>query len=253
MAIDEGFFFMILLFIGGAVSFGFGFHFFRIKRLIENLPTSKIRSLAIGLVEIAGEVVPREKKLLRSPISGKDCVYYTYRVEELRSSGKSSHWQTLKSGIESYPFYLKDETGKVVVEPKEAGIEIDPGLKAESGIGKDFPQIVKDFLKKSNISYGGFLGIHNAMRVSESFIQPGEKLYIIGSATDNPDPSLNPKKSEDNLVVRKGKNDRLFYISDKGELEVRRRFGWKTAGFIALGSILMLVSLIVILIYLGLF
>ena len=38
----------------------------REKRLIENILTSKIRSIAMGLVEIFGEVVPTEEKILKA-------------------------------------------------------------------------------------------------------------------------------------------------------------------------------------------
>jgi hypothetical protein len=38
-----------------------GFHHFRRKRLIENTPTSKVRSIAMGLVEIFGTVVKNIK------------------------------------------------------------------------------------------------------------------------------------------------------------------------------------------------
>lgn len=253
MPLDQGFFFMIILLIGGAVTFGFGFHYLKIKRLIENLTTSKIRSLAMGLVEIYGKVVPMEEELLSSPISKKDCVYYNFKVEEYRKSGKSSRWVTLRSGTESQKFYLKDSTGKVIVDPKQAGIEIKEDFKAQSGIGEDLPDIAKDFLKKCNIGYGSFLGIHNMMRLTEAFIQPEDKLYIIGSAVDNPDPKLNPLKGEDNVIITKGKNDRLFHISDKEETDVRKSFGRKATTAIIIGSVLMAISIIVILIYLNLF
>ena len=79
------------LFVGALISF-------RKKRLIENVPTSKIRSIAMGLVEIYGEVIPEKDNILKSPFSQNDCIYYKYRIDELRSSGKSTHWVTIKKG-----------------------------------------------------------------------------------------------------------------------------------------------------------
>ena len=64
----------IILFITGLKWFGY-------KRLIENIPTSKIRSIAMGLVEIFGKVVALENNLLHSPFSNTDCVYYNYKIE----------------------------------------------------------------------------------------------------------------------------------------------------------------------------
>ncbi|MDD5086676.1 MAG: hypothetical protein PHV16_02895, partial [Candidatus Nanoarchaeia archaeon] len=61
-------------FAAGVFLFWEGIKTLKHKRLIENIPTSKIRSLAMGLVEIYGEVVPAYKEVLKSPFSNKDCV-----------------------------------------------------------------------------------------------------------------------------------------------------------------------------------
>ncbi|MFH1770987.1 MAG: hypothetical protein ABH828_05545 [archaeon] len=93
------------------------------KQMIENIPTSKIRSIAMGLVEIKGIAEPFRKKLLKSPFSEKDCVYYRYTVEEYRSSGKNSRWVTIASGQSNDFFNLTDDTGTVLVDPKGAEVK----------------------------------------------------------------------------------------------------------------------------------
>ena len=60
----------------GVFLFYQGFKWMRQKQLIESTPTSKIRSLAMGLAEIFGEAIPSEGKILKSPFSDKDCVYF---------------------------------------------------------------------------------------------------------------------------------------------------------------------------------
>ncbi|MGH7742142.1 MAG: hypothetical protein ACRENS_08975, partial [Candidatus Eiseniibacteriota bacterium] len=45
--------------IGGLVMFVRGFRAWNERRLIENTPTARIRSMAMGLVEIEGVVEPR--------------------------------------------------------------------------------------------------------------------------------------------------------------------------------------------------
>ncbi len=61
--------------IGGVSWFFEGIALLRIKRVIENLPTSKILSMPMGLVEVKGKAKWKEK--LYSPISETPCVYYT--------------------------------------------------------------------------------------------------------------------------------------------------------------------------------
>ena len=129
--------FSIIMFSIGIVLFVWGLISFRKKRLIENIPTSKIRSIAMGLVEIYGEVAPGSGNILKSPFSQNDCVYYKYKIEELRSSGKSTYWATVKKDWDYRPFYLKDNTGMVLVDPLDAKIDIPIDNVFKSSLGQD--------------------------------------------------------------------------------------------------------------------
>ena len=73
---------------GGVFLFIKGFQWNKTLRLIKDTPTSKVRSLAMGFAEIFGTVV-KPKQALKTPFSNKACVYYTYQIQELRSSGKN--------------------------------------------------------------------------------------------------------------------------------------------------------------------
>jgi len=100
-------------------------------------PTSKIRSLAMGLVEIYGQALAPQGNNLKSPFSNKDCVYYKYTVEEYRQQGKHKRWVTVLSGDKIRPFYVRDETGQVLVDPASAKIDIPMDNEYSSGFGRD--------------------------------------------------------------------------------------------------------------------
>jgi len=55
------------LILGGLVSFFFAFKILLYYRLINDTPTSKIRSMAMGFVEVKGKV--KTKEILKSPFS----------------------------------------------------------------------------------------------------------------------------------------------------------------------------------------
>ena len=244
------FIYTIFGFFFGLFLFYFGFSKFRRKRLIENTPTSNIRSVAMCLVEIFGDVIPAKGKILKSPFSNKDCVYYKYEIEEYRSSGKSSRWVKIKDGSDSVHFFLKDKTGLVLVEPKDAEVEIPQDFQFESSMGKDPPQYVKDFLKKNRMSFEGFLGINKKMRYKEHFIAPKDNLYILGTAGDNPFvEEATAQHGIEDVMIQKGKN--VFYISDKPEKEVLGQLGFGYFYIIG-GAILSTVCLFIILFYLNL-
>lgn len=236
----------IFLFIAGFISL-------KKKRLIENIPTSKIRSIAMGLVEINGETVPAQKKVLKSPFSNKDCVYYDYTVEQYTRSGKRSRWVTIRRGTDSIPFYLKDKTGSVLVEPKGADIDIPMDYQFNSAMGNDPPIKVKNFLRKINLKFEGLWGINHRMRYREYFIAPKDTLYILGTAGDNPYvKEATAQKGVEDVMIQKGKNEKFYYISDKHESNILKSLKWKVFGGIFGGAALSVGGLIVILIYFGL-
>ncbi len=241
-----------VLFLLGIGFFWLGYSKFRLKRLIEDMPTSKMRSIAMGMVEVNGEAVPIKGRALKSPFSGNDCVYYRYSIEEYRHSGKHSRWVTISSGSERTPFFLKDDTGSVLVDPALAQIEIPADFRFQSGLGKDPPAMIKNFLAAKNMSFEGFLGINRQMRYTEYYIAQKDKLYILGTAADNPHVAeATAKQGVEDVMIQKGKGS-VFYISDKGEREILKGLRWYIAGGLGAGSAMMVIGLIVIFLNAGL-
>ena len=251
----------------GIFLFIFGLKELKKKRLIENIPTSKIRSLAMGLVEVFGKVVPSKSGILKSPFTKKDCVYYRYTIEEYRKQGKNSRWVTLRKEEKVRPFYIRDETGTVLVNPQKKESKLPkgsfgmlvPGLNAKMDIpldtefrsswGQDPPQKVKDFLSSQNIRYEGILlKINKKMRYREYFIEPNDQLYVIGTAMDNPyvEEGSSIQSSED-IMIGKGKHNKIFYISDKPEKKILKNLSLKSFGSITFGSVIFVASLAFIL------
>src|SRR5689334_6443470 len=98
----------------GIWSFFKGFGLFRKKQLIDDVPTSTIRGLAMGLVELSGRA--QREVVLYAPFSNVDCVAYYYQIERYERRGKSSRWVQIASGNSfACPFYIEDDTGKVLV------------------------------------------------------------------------------------------------------------------------------------------
>ncbi|MBN1544008.1 hypothetical protein JW898_00945 [Candidatus Woesearchaeota archaeon] len=252
---DEGrlFAYSMVGFFVGIGLFIKGFSWFRLKRMIENMPTSKIRSLAMGLCEIYGEVVPAEKKVLKSPLTGKDCVYYKYTVEEKRSSGKNSYWATIKAGVDMVHFFVKDNTGSVLVDPKGANVDIPVDYTFNSGIAGRTPLPVLDFLKKNGLTNRTLFGFNKQMRYTEYYIAPNDKLYILGSAGDNPFfEDASAQKNEEDIMIQKG-GEGIYYISDSSENDLLKKLKLKVIGGFLGGGALIVGCLTIILIYLRLF
>jgi len=242
------FFSIFLLF--GSIFYIIAFYFLRIKHFIQNTPTSKIRSIAMGFAEICGKVLSFDvNQILISPFSEQKCVYYKYTIEEYRSSGKHSSWVTIKQGIEKRLFYLEDETGHILVDPDKASIDVSLSNEYESRMGRDPPYNVIKFLEGQNIRFEGILfGINKAMRFREYLIKPEDQLYIIGTVEDNPfvkDATVIDGVTD--MIMKKGKNIKFFCISDKNEKQLLLKYILIPPVLFIFGSIVMILTIIAIL------
>ena len=105
---------------------------------------------------------------------------------------------------------------------------------------------MKQFLKINNLRFEGSLfGFNKTMRFRESFIEPSDKLYIMGTAGDNPFvDDATTKKGVEDVLIQKGKHDKFYYISDKSEHEVLKALKGKVVFGIGLGSIFIIIGLI---------
>ena len=78
---------LILGLIVALVGAWIGFRAIKIKRYIENIPTSLSSGLAYGPTELIGTLFPTKKgAVLKGPVSNRDVVYFHYLVQEKRGS-----------------------------------------------------------------------------------------------------------------------------------------------------------------------
>jgi len=167
---------------GAFLSVWLGFKTLKLKRLVENTPTSKIRSLAMGLVEIKG--TDRRQFALFSPMSHLACVYY--RLTRYKKNQKD---QWVVSSITSsghVPFWVEDETGRVSVDPTGAKIQV--GQSQES-------------FSTSSSALGGFHSKDEKWR--EELIYDGALIYVLGKARVKTEPVPRLKRRAEALRALK--------------------------------------------------
>ncbi|MGM0416281.1 MAG: GIDE domain-containing protein [Thermodesulfobacteriota bacterium] len=164
--------------------FYFGIKYLILKRRIEDTPTSKIRSMAMGMVEVQGRA--QRVYALVSPISGLPCVYYRikkYRRKRFRSnrrliSGNSqSQWALVSiTSSSNVPFVLDDGTGTIEVVPDGAELKIRT-THSGSGAMAQLPFNTSEARDPNE-------------RWEEEVIPQGSHVYILGFArTHNENPA----------------------------------------------------------------
>ena len=159
-----------------------GFKQLKRKRIIEDIPTSTIRGLAMGLVEIVGNAM-RHKTLLKSPLSKTSCVFFKYQIDRYEKSGKSSRWVKIAGGDSGFlSFYVVDKTGRILITPHGAQYIMPEDYKYKTGSFGAIPTNLENFLIGNKISYKGFFGMKRQLRFREWNIREDDPVYILGRA-----------------------------------------------------------------------
>jgi len=246
----------------------YGFRQLRKKNMIENVPSSPIRSVAMGLSEIQGRSTA--DATLTAPLSNTLCHYYRYQVEEERHRSKGGReWVVVDRGESSAPFHVEDPTGGILVDPSGAEILLK----------RDYQRIDRG---------EGWFG--RRKRYSEWRIDPADFVYVIGTVSKLRDPAAERRarlqeqlrgikkdpaaigrfdldgngtldeqewagavavvkddllREElarktagpgDNLVVGAGETESTFMISDRDERRLATLLGWKAFAAILAGG-----------------
>jgi hypothetical protein len=127
LADPSDFWFWVLV-LGAAVGGGgwFSFRWLNLARMIEDTPTSRIRSAAQGYVELAGRCRPMPGTRNLAPLTQRPCVWWHYRIQRRTGSvsdGKRrTKWHTVSAGRSEQPFVLDDGSGECIVQPSGAEV-----------------------------------------------------------------------------------------------------------------------------------
>ncbi len=120
------YFVLAVFLLTGLFVFILGLKTFRKIRIIRDTPTSNIKTMAQGLVEISG--IADATGYLTSPITKTKCLYYLYieEVYESRDKDHSASWHKVSSKENFVSFFVKDNTGNIQIIPDKAEFKIPP-------------------------------------------------------------------------------------------------------------------------------
>ena len=218
----------------GSVLFQFGFQKMSELQLIRNIPRSKIRAAAVGIVEIRGKIV--SEYLLTTPYSKTQCIYFQCTLLEYRKirdleSTISYKWEKVSSQTHKIPFWIKDETGQILVDPEGAEFKmfpsqtgyLNPDGSIQGNIGGVYPQV-------------------GDKKYIENFLSPNDELFVIGTVT------IRKEGAKQQNVIQRGTNNSTFFISDRLEKhEVVNDTKWEMLAGIYYGIVIFITGFIEIL------
>lgn len=199
---------------GGLVAFFAAFRKLRTLRRIENTPTSAVRSMPMGLVELHGAA--RSGEPHTAPFSEKPVAFYRARVEQYRRRGRSSRWVTIHDEISSEAFWLEDETGRVLVLPEGAELNLPSDYHRRFN-GSRLPAHLESYLDGVGIAPRSF-GFGKSLRFTEWHIGAGQPFYLHGLAQEHPG-LRGLKRERTNEILRAVRSDpeRMAALDSNGD------------------------------------
>ena len=202
------------------------------KRVMQDMPTAKLRSAHQGYVELQGRAELMDGTPIYAPLSREVCVWYRYKVERKESRGagnsRDSKWRTTSSGTSDDLFYLVDDTGKCAVDPDGAKVTTSHkrvwyGRTATAPAYSE----VSLFNNMTGLSQLG-----KNYRYTEERIVPGDPLYALGNFTTHGGAGVNfDFKQEVGELLREWKKDaatmlQRFDANRDGEIDMQE---WEQA------------------------
>lgn len=162
--------------LAALLGLGLGFLFLHRARLIEDTPTSRLRSAAQGYVELEGHVRLLDGPPIIAPLSATRCCWWRYQIEEKQTTNRNgrreTRWVKVESGTSDGLFRLDDGTGECVVDPE--GAKVIPSRKWTWYGNSRRPSVGPK-------AGGGFLrSMFGSYRYREELLEVGTLIYALG-------------------------------------------------------------------------
>lgn len=177
----------------GVVWFFKGFKELKTKRTIQNIPTSKINTGAVGTnVEIKGNIVVEKEKRVTAPISGRECALYHIEIQKEHRRKNSTYWKTIGQFFSHEGFYVDDQSGANALVLVEGAHITREGKTRDFYVNSNNFDEMPDLLRKALTANQTKLKkfklkktswfFASKYRLREWCFNPNEEVYVLGYA-----------------------------------------------------------------------
>lgn len=217
---------------------------------IADRETTAIRDIEPGPIEVKGSARPAEDATVhRSPFSETESLATRITVKEWHSDGRSDeNWATVFEEETAERLLVDDGTGDVAVSlPDEGGLDLTwTETRVESD--EDPPDAIRRYVEnRSDIEIPdrhsvGALSVGERRRYLEGTLEPGEDVYVLGTAR-----GADAGWDQRGYVIDEPTSDGDFVLSNKSEDALVKEGKQGGFVFLAFGGLLTLIGLGVLL------
>jgi hypothetical protein len=208
---DDGVVIAVIGAFAGVYLFYRGFGLLQCKRLILNTPASKVRSAAMGLVEMNG--LAAGPYTITAPITEVPCFYFHTTAWQWQQRGRNSEWVKAADESMHVPFFLDDNTGRVLVDPQGAEMDIHRDFHDEFSMalfssGLEMPAHISSFLLRNGVS------TDKKIKIDEYCIKPKNALFVLGTLAQNSGLNVSPVPVRSLTAEQRSLSFRISTLSD---------------------------------------
>jgi len=227
----------------------------RTRRLIQNTPTVRIQSMAMGLVEINGLVVAHSA--LSAPFSGRPCAYWELDIDTMGPAGLE--WTIIHRNASGHPFYVRDDSGVAIVYPQRSECKVR-GIQEECA--GTLPDCYAEYMKIHGLKLRHLLRL-SPLQFRERILEEDQCVYVLGTAMprdqawavseddgleatgthDRAPNRLRRLHEETVAVIRRGEGEPTFVISQSSERDVTLDLSLRSIGELIAGPALTIIGL----------
>lgn len=205
---DEFFWWTAIAAALAVATFAATFVFTHRTRLIEDTPTSRLRSAAQGYIEVEGIASLMPGPAIVCPLTMTDCAWWRYKVEQKQTrtdlrGRRRTRWVTVDSGTSDDCFLINDGTGQCVVDP--TGAQVIPAVTRRWYGHRPRPDVGwehgRGFWRSAFCDY----------RYTEELILPANAVYALGSyRTQSGAPDAFDEQADLRELLHKWKHDKAM-------------------------------------------
>jgi hypothetical protein len=171
-----------------------------------------------------------------APITERPCYYHRTLVWEWKQRGKNKQWVKVAAQCMHVPFFLDDNTGKVMIDPRGAELDLHRDFQEEFCDGffttkQEAPPNVHNFL----LLYG--VSTRNKIKVEEFCIKPKNALFVLGTLDENPGLEVTPQPIQEAEPMTSARSNALSFSLGSSALSfMRNRSSLGESSFAKLAS-----------------
>ena len=170
----------------------------------------------MGMVELSG--LAAGPYTIVAPVTERPCYYFRTIVWEWKRQGRSNRWVKVAAECMHVSFFLDDNTGKVMIDPRGAELDLHRDFQEQFcdsffTTKEEVPSNVRTLLLRHGISTS------NKIKVEEFCIKPKNSLFLLGTLGDNPGLELTPRTIADDEHNTLTPGDALWFNPVRVALE----------------------------------